>query len=83
MGLRRWEHMKMAARSRRACAATIQLGRSAGRGQRLRAPSGASYMRPLVPFDVHTRALPAAALSGAPPGGAREAASRPKTPPLS
>ena len=28
-------------------------------------------MRPLVPFDVHTRALPAAALSGAPPGGAR------------
>ena len=37
-------------------------------------------MRPLVPFDVHTRALPAAALSGAPPGGAREAASRPKTP---
>ena len=28
MGLRRWEHMKMAARSRRACAATIQLGRS-------------------------------------------------------
>ena len=77
MGLRRWEHIKKAARSRRACAPPFSW---AGRGQCLRAPSGASYMRPLVPFDVHTRALPAAALSGAPPGGAREAASRPKTP---